>query len=509
MLLRIIVFLFFSFGFTGVFGQDIEILRPRRPDKPQPEEGVGVNKHDLFTQYLGTSFWEPPRLLMEEMAYKSIVDAKNSGIGYFRVSVSGFGGTEFDYWRLYPAFFWERFDLMMGDLYTHNVKIIPVLYWQLWQLPLYTGEGIRQLLTDPESVSRKLFVKYTGEIVNRYKQHPAILFWELGNEWNLDADLDHDGRSGLKGNNFTTDELIQFIGFFTEHIRKIDSNHPISSGFSLPRPSAEHLRRQPEWSVGGPDWTEDSREEFKRNILETNQDVDIVSVHIYNFCWDADCKRRDNERFDIRGIFSTDLLDEVQMITDEAGKLLFIGEYNDFGFDWRKLELTSGFTLAILDKIAKLRILFSAFWTWEMYQFSENFELGEASLEPGLTDLVINKIKEVNQTFFRIPPEPKFPDRIPPMVIVTDPFNGSVAVWDGFKIHAVATDNDKVARVEFWINQFFLGTDFEPPYIIKVSAESLSLFEFDPFLTLRARAFDPSGNYFESQVRYINGKSSW
>jgi len=279
------VFLFFglfSSVFSGIYASNVKASKPELSKRNQMP-GVGVNKHDLFTQYLGTSFWSGPRALMEDMAFKSIVDAQNAGIGNFRVSVSGFGGSEFDYWRLYPAFFWHRFDLMMNDLYSHNVKIIPVLNWDLWQFPLYTGEGMHKFMTDPSSLSRKLFSKYVGEIVSRYKYHPAVLFWELGNEWNLNVDLDADGRSNLKGHNVSTDELIGFVKFFSGYIRSIDSRHMISSGFSLPRPSAEHLRKQPEWSADGPDWTEDSREEFQKNLLETNQDVDIVSIHIYIF----------------------------------------------------------------------------------------------------------------------------------------------------------------------------------------------------------------------------------
>jgi len=503
------VFLFFglfSSVFSGIYASNVKASEPELSKRNQMP-GVGVNKHDLFTQYLGTSFWSGPRALMEDMAFKSIVDAQNAGIGYFRVSVSGFGDSELNYWRLYPVFFWQRFDLMMNDLYSHNVKIIPVLNWDLWQFPLYTGEGMHKFMTDSSSLSRKLFSKYVGEIVSRYKYHPAVLFWELGNEWNLNVDLDADGRSNLKGHNVSTDELIGFVKFFSGYIRSIDSGHLISSGFSLPRASAEHLRKQPEWSADGPDWTEDSREEFQKNLLETNQDVDIVSIHIYNFCWYQDCRRRDSERFDIRGAFNADILDEIKAITDKAGKLLFIGEYNDFGFSWRKLETTSDFTLAVLDKIARLKIPFSAFWAWETYQLSESFEPADTNLEPGLTDPILQKMKETNESFFRISPKPEIPDRTPPMAVIISPFEGSALVREGFKIYAAATDNDKVERVEFWINKTFLGSDFEPPYSIKVPAENLFL--LGPFLTLRAKAFDRSGNHFESWVRIINGKSPW
>ena len=498
--------LFFSPAFSAILGQKVE-ASSQRPPRRHELPGVGVNKHDLFVQYLGTSFWGVPRALMEDMAFKSIVDAQNAGIGYFRVSVSGFGDVEFDYWRLYPTFFWQRFDLMMDDLYSHNVKIIPVLNWDMWQFPLYTGESVHKFMTEPNSLSRKLFLKYVGEIVSRYKYHPAVLFWELGNEWNLNVDIDADGRSNLNGYNVSTDELIAFVRFFSGYIKSIDSKHLISSGFSLPRPSAEHLRRQPEWSANGPDWTDDSREEFRKNLLETSQDVDIVSIHIYNFCWYQDCSRRDSERFDIRGAFNANLLDEIKAIADKAGKLLFIGEYNDFGFNWNKLATTSGFTLAVLDKIARLKIPFSAFWAWETYYLSESFELADASLEPGLTDPILKKMREVNESFFRISPEPKFPDRTPPMAVIISPFEGSALVREGFKIYAVATDNDKVERVEFWINKTFLGSDFEPPYIIKVSVESLFL--LGPFPTLKAKAFDRIGNRFESWIRIINGKNSW
>ncbi len=469
--------------------------------------GIGMNSPALLNMYLGNGMNNVTPALMEEIAYKSIVDACNNGIGYFRISASGFGASELQLWQKYPDFFWSRFDKMMWDLQENRVQAALVLNWWNIQFPRFTGDGIHAFFTDPNSVSRQLWFKYVRGVVNRYKNHPAVLFWEIGNEWNLDADLDIDERLGTKGDNYSTRELLDFVHECSDLVRGVDLGHLISNGFSMPRPAAEHLRKQPEWSPNGPDWTSDSREDFRKNLVDASKDVDIMSVHFYNLCADIsnECSSpRDNERFDIVGKNNVDLLNEVVGVANENGKLVFIGEMGD---EKVSNDSVGSFVKATLERIGLLKIMFSTLWVWEGYWSPK--EMDSSNIEPGFTDALINKIREVNQIYFnRTPPEPKVPDFRPPIVIITAPLEG-VSVFNfyyGLEIYALASDNDRVERVEFWLNGTFLGEARKAPYSIKLQSGTYPV--VGRKLKLKAKAFDPSGNYSESVVS-VSGFYFW
>ncbi|MBI2057360.1 MAG: cellulase family glycosylhydrolase [Candidatus Yanofskybacteria bacterium] len=468
--------------------------------------GIGMNNPGLFNMYLGNAFLAGPEL-QETIARKTIVDARNNGIGYFRFSASGFGGYELELWQRYPDFFWSRFDKMMWDLYENRMQAAIVLSWWNIQFPRFAGDSMHIFFTDPNSASRKLWSKYVREVVSRYESHPATLFWETGNEWNLDADLDIDKRLGTKGDNYSTGELLDFVREYANLIRAIDPNHLVSNGFSMPRPAAEHLRKQPEWSPNGPDWTSDSREEFRKNLIDASKDVGIMSVHFYNLCPDIsdNCSTsRDNERFDIVGKNNVDLLDEVVKIANETGKFVFVGETGDGLSDNYSV---GSFTQATLERVGRLKIMFSALWAWEEY--SPIIKPGPSNIEPGFSDALINKIREVNQNYFnRVSPEPRIPDLIPPIVIITAPLGGTSIFnfFYGLEVYALASDNDRIERVEFWLGDTFLGEAGKAPYAVKLFSGTYPV--VGRALKLKAKAFDPSGNFSESVIN-VSGFYSW
>ncbi len=487
------VFSFFVFAVILLFLASASVIGASRK-KIWP--GIGVNSPGLLNMYLGVAMPNATPKLLEAMAFKSMVDAHNNGISYFRVSVSGFGNSELEVWQKYPNFFWSRFDQMMNDLSKNGVKIIPVLTWWDIQFPEYAGEGIHALLTDPNSRSRYFFLRYIGGVVNRYKNHPAVLFWELSNEWNIDADLDLDTRSGRKGDNFTTDELLNFIAEYVKYIHELDRGHLISNGFSMQRGSAEHLRRQPEWTLDGPDWTSDSNEEYIKHLTDISRDVDIMSIHFYNFCNNADCTQRDNERFGVVGADNPGFLDEMAKFAYNNGKILFIGEMSDYLVEDN--SSATPFTEAALERIGQLKIPFTALWAWEAYSSPTKPNLS-SNIEPGFSDKLISKIREVNQLFFNKPaPEPKVPDLTPPIVIITSPLEGANINFYGLEIYALASDNDRIEKVEFWIENTFLGEVRKAPYSIKLPGGTYPV--VGRTLKLKAKAFDPSGNSSESVV---------
>lgn len=491
---KIVVFLAVLGG--GCF---LEAVLPQISPEAVIRPGVGLVKFDLFGQYLGTaSGGEVPGEITLAMARKSIVDAGQLGIPYFRVAASGYSPRDLDLWLYDPEKYWRRFDQMLADLSEYHLQIIPSIAWWIRQFPLVCQEGVRAFFTDEQSCSQQLFYRYVNDLVGRYQNHPAILFWEIGNEWNLDADLDLDRRWKMPGNNFTTSQLIAFTKKLGWYLHEIDPVHLVSSGFGGSRRCAEHLRRQPEWSPEGPDWTDDSPAEYAQNILDLHQGLDIISAHPYNLCENADCPRRDNERFGLKGKDNAGLLNIVKSIADSSGKLLFIGEFGDS--DPHFIDDPEGrFTQSILGKIVELEIPFSAVWGWEFYQNAPYIIASDDSyrLEPGFTDFILNRIKETNERLGWPMPVREDPDRTPPMVIMTFPFQGA-RISEGQIIHAVASDNYGVERVEFWLGAERLAVLDRSPYQITLSVDRVSWFR--GWRRLTARAFDRAGNESRSII---------
>jgi hypothetical protein len=398
---------------------------------------------------------------------------------------------------------------MMDDLHSNDMQIVPIFVWNWTQFPAMTGETAAQMINDPNSESYQLLKAYTAEFVNRYEDHPALYFYELTNELNLRADLDMVGRcqSGELGpaelcepmGNFSTDQMIAFTSRLADHIRSLDTNHPISSGFSLPRPSAEHLRQEPEFSLSGPDFTRDSMTEFRKNLSDIHQKMDIVSVHFYN--WEGS-----NERFGIDGHTNADLLDIVKQTTDELDKELFVGEFGDVN-PYVKDDKNALFTQNVLSKIVELRIPYSAPWVWEFYETTPYRTYGRRNtffnLEPGRTDLIISKIKEANEKLGVPMPSAQIPDDVPPQVVITRPLEGSEMPCNP-SIHVVASDNSgNVSKVTLSIDGEVKATRTTRPYRFNLDTAQLGFGRQQ----ITAKAYDPSGNVGQYAVTAISGKS--
>jgi hypothetical protein len=451
-----------------------QIDAPKKILSFQPS--VGLNKFDLFMQYIGTgdsSYLKVTRA----MARKAIVDAKNIGVSYMRISATGYvpasinARGDLDLWLSNPAEYWNRYDTMMNDLNANGVKIVPVFVWNWTQFPCMAGETPAQLITNSGSKSYKLLANYIADFISHYGNNPTTYFYELTCELNLYADL--------KGN-FSTDQMIAFTKGLAAFIKTLDSNHLISSGFSMPRPAAEHLRNQPDWSAKGADWTTDSYKEFQKNIADIHDGIDIVSVHFYN--------DGDQERFGIYGTDNAGLLNLVKQITDSLGKILYVGEYGDVS-PYITKDSKALFSQSVLNKIVELNIPLSSPWVWEFYQ-SNTYTYTSFNLEPGYTDLIIEKIKDANLKLGNSVPSLQAPDTTSPQVVLTWPLEG--ATMDTTQlINAVASDNNgSIAKVEILVDHNVVTSVTKPPYQVQYKTKLLSAGEH----LIEAVAYDTSGN---------------
>lgn len=437
---------------------------------------IGVNKFDLPLQYLGWASGGDGsaayRKVTQAMARKAIADARHSGIRYFRTSATGYAPSGFglrgdlDLWRSDPNAYWKEADRMMADLAQSGIGLVPSFVWNLRQLPAMARETVRDLVTNPESRSYRMLDEYVGEFVTRYRAHPALLFYEIGNELNLSADLDLVRRCvasyGLPAceayGNFTTDDMIAFTRRIAQRIRALDPSRPISSGHSFPRSSAQHLRRSPEFSPTGPDWTKDSLEDLIAYLDATHAGLEVMSVHIY-------------EGEPLPGFLGSDALELIALsvrLARQLGKTLFIGE---IGGPSAGNAGTDTFVDRALTAIASQQVPYAALWVWQYYQTSTyrsfDHENTYFNIEPGYSDRLIRRIATLNGT--AVAGDGKAKDDLAPIVIITWPLE-CTKVGTALTVYVAASDNSGVPpRVTLRQGGRDLAVGHGPPYALAVN----------------------------------------
>lgn len=485
---------------VGVLPAACGVERAAMPAVPP----VGLNKFDLFNQYLGTASGGNGstvyRRVTRAMARKALDDARDAGVGWLRVSASGFAPSapgargDLDLWRSSPSDFWSQVDTMMDDLDARGMQLVPVLMWNMAQFPAMSGETVADLIGEPGSASWRVLAEFTTEFVTRYRGRKTILFYELTNELNLAADLDNvrrcdrsqQGKGCDVAGRFSTDEMIAFTGRFAGVIRKADSTRLISSGFSTPRGSAEHLRARPGWQAGGPDWTPDSREQFAKNLTDIHAAVDIISLHLYDL--------PQNRRFGSTD--TVDLLVTAKRVADQAGKPLFVGEFGDME---PRAAGPGSYVDRMLKKIGELRIPYSAVWAWEFYQRTPYLTYDNQhtayNLEPGYTDFLIDRIRAANLVGAVGAAKIAGPDTTPPRIVLTWPLECALLTGQ-VRIHALASDeNGPVSRVEFSVAGHRSSVS-APPYVWELNTKTLAPGEYE----IDVKAHDAAGNVGSSSM---------
>lgn len=322
----------------------------------KPLRLVSVNKFDLFLRFLEGGE-------AKQQAVQAIEEAAKQGFTVIRFAGVGFYPSHMRNWANEKVY-WGAFDELVQIAKRYGVRLIPVINWNLYLFPDMANECVQDMLTNPDSRSRQYLWVYTYQLVSRYKNEPTVLFWELTNEMNLGADLEfqfpygrsdlnptHEGTAfmRLRRDNFTTEQMIPFLKEWATFIKQIDPNHLIGSGFSAPRPAAQHLRR----AMGKGDWTADSEQEMEIYLRDTHPDpIDLISIHFY--------RQHDNLRFGNKDEDSAQVLAVFKRAAERIGKPLYIGETGD---DYAQRP-NAPFLRNVLEQVKKLDISLTLVWNW-------------------------------------------------------------------------------------------------------------------------------------------------
>lgn len=236
----------------------------------QPYRGIGANYFDLFLRILINANDTSSLTGLERLAQADIPFVRFSG---------PYSASE---WRLYrenKEEYFRRFDLVVRAAEQHGIGLIPSLFWTLSLCELVNEP--RNQWGNPQSKTMALMRQYTAEVLNRYKNSPAIWGWEFGNEINLLVDLPNAAKfrpkngTGTARDDVTAEVMTMMLSEFAIAVRQHDKTRPIFSGNSHPRPYAWHNSARKSWSF-------DSPEQSREIVLRDNPaPLDTLTIHFY------------------------------------------------------------------------------------------------------------------------------------------------------------------------------------------------------------------------------------
>lgn len=310
----------------------------------KPFWGFGLNYFGAFCHYEGGS------LSYDDMknAFPQIA-AHN--IPFVRFPLGGFYPDYYDRFYADPEAALLKMEQVLDAAAESHVGVIVSLLWWDASLPEYAGEQ-RAMMGDVNSETMRVAKDYVTTVVSRFVNHPAVWGWEIGNEYNLNADLcdpafknyvpgegtpgflprEHDGYDY-----YTADEMAVFFTELSKTIRSIDSYRLISSGNSEMRIASWHMRRASSrankrhvWSI---DWTMDNKKQFQEIVgFMTPGDTDTVSFHLQFGTpgGEAPAYVLTADRAGKYGMPLADYFKLYKETADSLGKGVFFGEFGDF-----------------------------------------------------------------------------------------------------------------------------------------------------------------------------------
>lgn len=329
----------------------------------KPYRAVGINYFSAFSRTLAKTGDTSYEAGLDELARR--------GIPFVRFMACPFWPKEYDLYKSDPDSYFRLMDGFVKAAEQRGIGLIFSLCWYDASIPDLVDEP-RGAWGDPSSKTVAFMRKYVSEVVGRYANSPATWAWELGNEYSLGADLPnaaqcrppvvpHLGSRAERGpgDDLTHDMIVTACREFGNAVGKLDTAHLITTGHSLPRPSAAHFRSDHTW-------TQDTREELVQNLMDVTPDpINLISVHVYP---------QDHEkRFNQPHTAYLEILQLCMRASEQSGKALFVGEFGapddekNGGPEKARAEFTS-----LLSAIEESGVPLSALWVFDL-PFQESF----------------------------------------------------------------------------------------------------------------------------------------
>lgn len=295
--------------------------------------GIGVNYCDLFQAML--SFPEYPG----QTTYRTLEGLRylgENGIPFVRFWACGFWPIDWDLYFQDKAEWFGRMDLLVATAEEAGVGLIPDLFWRSETIPNLVDE-YRDQWVNPDSQVRQFMSNYVAEVVDRYKDSPAIWGWEFANELSNMCDLPNwtNGLGtpipsrGVEGISIAVDERNKMtyaiaeeaFNAFAAEVRKYDAHRFITTGNSRPRPQAWHNRMENNWNV-------DTYAQAKEALgwMAPTSSIDVASFHVYPYSMSASGV----EPVYAEAVGVANILKRYREFCDAQGQAMFVGEYSSF-----------------------------------------------------------------------------------------------------------------------------------------------------------------------------------
>lgn len=182
---------------------------------------IGVVMPDLFDRFLTNRDLE---------GAAALADARLAGVHFVRIAAFGSFTAGSDLFQSSPDRWFAAFDRMLASAQRSQIFLVPSL---IYDPALLTGavQASPADLLQPGTTANRLALQRIAAVVTRYRNDPRVLFWEIGNALNREADLS-PGQ--------TTERVSAFLQEAAHLIHRLDRRHPVSSGCGDVRADAWH-----------------------------------------------------------------------------------------------------------------------------------------------------------------------------------------------------------------------------------------------------------------------------
>jgi hypothetical protein len=362
----------------------------------KPFRNIGANIPDLFVQFLHGE---------DAGATQTLKNAASVGIKVVRCFGCTWGWDDFQIFINDRSKWLTAYDRMLKRAEDNGIGLVPSLQFNMDMIPTYlrkykglANEQTVNFLT-PGTPSNNLAVEYITAIVQRYAANPTVSMWEIGNEYNLAADLSAQWKTRPANEIPTSTNIRDFLHQMAALIRKLDKVHPITSGNSDMRSYAWHIRNSMLKHQNDPnpldypmDWNKDTLEEYGAMLQWFDPSpLNVVCVHEYPVGKDIYSWLKQDDQHDL-------ILPYTKKVADAMQQPIFVGEFGDTIFKSGK-EVVSPFVLDVLRQVREGVAPIAAIWAWE-------FNNGDPaqnnySLSLDRTPRLAAMIKETNAALIR------------------------------------------------------------------------------------------------------------
>ncbi|HEV2472102.1 MAG TPA: cellulase family glycosylhydrolase [Chthonomonadales bacterium] len=351
---------------------------------------IGVNIPDLFVRFLNGQ---------DSSGDASLKDAQAAGVLLARCFGTVWSPDQFGIFMADRARWFGAFDRMLAAADARGIGIVPSLLFNIRMIPDYVAsssggeEDLAAYLT-PGTRANNLAVEYVSAIVGRYKNDPRVLFWEIGNEYNLEADLSQQWKARPAGQAPTSTQIINFLKQMATLIHRIDKRHLVTSGNADMRSEAWHMRQAmlAHASQKSPmdyamDWTPDTFPEYKEILQEFNPaPIDIISVHQYPPGNETPYWLMPDDNLAL-------VLPWTALAAQEIGKPLFVGEFGEKVIVNGKPQ-PAAWTVNLMLRITAGAVPIGALWSWEYDE--TNPAQAPYSISPGRAPGLVSALGDDN-----------------------------------------------------------------------------------------------------------------